>query len=359
MKKKVINSIIGTLITLSGAQAQVGIGNADPHTGAILDLNNQQQKGLALAVLSAPVADTIGLVYFDVEDSVVKYFEGSIGYNGLSPWKYKYNGSISSDTYYQQGGNVGIGISTPLGKLSVANGSPVALNLTQGHLLIGTPDGSGTYSTFLSVDDDEIMAHDGTVVPVLNLQKSGGTVAVGGNITATDYNSNIDDPTTGINGPVPSGGIIMWRGAIVDIPDGWHLCDGAAGTPDLRERFVVGAGTANTTNPVDNSTPYANGANGGNNEVALTTGQLPPHSHTASCSTNGDHTHSYNDKTVSREDVNGSNFNNQGINGVPDPVRTTGTAGSHSHTITIDNTGSGQSHENRPPFFALAFIMKL
>lgn len=43
---------------------------------------------------------------------------------------------------------------------------------------------------------------------------------------------------------VPLGGIIQWSGAIVDIPVGWQLCDGTNGTPDLRNKFVPGAGDA-------------------------------------------------------------------------------------------------------------------
>lgn len=43
---------------------------------------------------------------------------------------------------------------------------------------------------------------------------------------------------------IPSGIITIWSGAIVNIPAGWHLCDGTAGTPDLRDRFIVGAGNA-------------------------------------------------------------------------------------------------------------------
>ena len=42
---------------------------------------------------------------------------------------------------------------------------------------------------------------------------------------------------------VPIGGIINWSGAIVDIPAGYQLCDGTNGTPNLRDKFVVGAGT--------------------------------------------------------------------------------------------------------------------
>ncbi len=44
------------------------------------------------------------------------------------------------------------------------------------------------------------------------------------------------------SGGVPSGTITLWSGAIVDIPSGWYLCDGNNQTPNLKNRFVVGAG---------------------------------------------------------------------------------------------------------------------
>jgi len=50
-------------------------------------------------------------------------------------------------------------------------------------------------------------------------------------------------------GGVPSGTITLWSGAIVDIPSGWFLCDGNNGTPNLKNRFIIGAG--GTYNPGD------------------------------------------------------------------------------------------------------------
>lgn len=41
-----------------------------------------------------------------------------------------------------------------------------------------------------------------------------------------------------------TGIICLWSGAVVDIPEGWHLCDGTEDTPDLRNKFVIGAGDA-------------------------------------------------------------------------------------------------------------------
>src|SRR5690606_30158697 len=88
---------------------------------------------------------------------------------------------------------------------------------------------------------------------------------------------------------VPKGVIQMWSGAINQIPTGWVLCAGgtvqaADGTtlsvPDLRDRFVVGAGLS-----------YQVGERGGAAQVTLTVDQLPPHTHSGTTDIAGDHTH--------------------------------------------------------------------
>lgn len=117
---------------------------------------------------------------------------------------------------------------------------------------------------------------------------------------------------------VPSGIICMWSGSV--IPTGWNLCDGTNGTPDLRDRFIVGAGNT-----------YEIGNSGGSNSVTLTVEQMPSHSHT------------YSDTYAS---------GNDGQTGAG-AVRSSNTS-----TKSTSNTGGGQAHENRPPYYALAFIMK-
>ena len=67
---------------------------------------------------------------------------------------------------------------------------------------------------------------------------------------------------------VPSGCILMWSGPTSTIPNGWHLCDGSNGTPDLRNRFIVGAGST-----------YGTGDTGGTNSVQLTLNQIPSRTH--------------------------------------------------------------------------------
>jgi microcystin-dependent protein len=174
----------------------------------------------------------------------------------------------------------------------------------------------------------------------------------------------------------PSGGIILWSGSIASIPSGWLLCDGTNGTPNLRDRFVVGAGST-----------YAVGATGGSDTVSLAEANLPAHSHTYSGTTGGqsnNHTHTgttdiqgehthpiFRDLQSSSGVLPNSIAANQGIsnfgpvNTQPSGahahnVSTSGASADHSHNFsgTTSSVGSGAAHENRPPYFALAYIMK-
>lgn len=141
---------------------------------------------------------------------------------------------------------------------------------------------------------------------------------------------------------VPPGVICMWSGSSVSIPEGWALCDGENGTPDMRGRFVVGAGGS-----------YDPGDTGGANSVQLTEAQMPSHSHSGSTNTTGSHSHSITRVTGS---VSSGNYSLSGSAGA---LSYSGSAGNHSHSITTNTKGGNQSHENRPPYYALAYIMRL
>jgi len=147
---------------------------------------------------------------------------------------------------------------------------------------------------------------------------------------------------------IPSGLISLWSGSIASIPAGWLLCDGTNGTPNLQDRFVVGAGNS-----------YAVNDTGGADSVTLTSSQIPAHTHTFSgtTSTTGAHTHAITIRS-SGESLIGQNAG-YGGNGVTGNA-STGSAGNHNHTFsgTTSSTGSDSSHENRPPYYALAYIMK-
>ena len=179
----------------------------------------------------------------------------------------------------------------------------------------------------------------------------------------------VDDQVGTISG-VPSGVITMWSGAIANIPSGWALCNGSNGTPDLRDRFIVGAGGA-----------YSVGDTGGSQDVVLSESQMPIHNHAGSSDSTGAHTHDVS--TVSAGEhtheyqcdpaplgdgmpgmaepvaSNGTIVRNTELSGEHTHAGTAASAGAHTHAITVGNAGSGEAHENRPPYYALAYIMKL
>lgn len=167
---------------------------------------------------------------------------------------------------------------------------------------------------------------------------------------------------------IPSGGIIMWSGLIADIPTGWHLCDGTNSTPDLRNSFVVGAGDE-----------YTKGDTGGAKTTNLTSGQLPSHTHTFSA-TSGTTTgldgqfQGIDDNNTSYKLriglANGvfSTSNHTGpyissetkVQNSTYPSRVNFNGNNHTHSVsgTTASVGDGDDIENRPPYYALAYIMK-
>jgi len=124
----------------------------------------------------------------------------------------------------------------------------------------------------------------------------------------------------------PNGMITLWNGSIGSIPAYWRLCNGANGTPDLRDRFVVGAGNT-----------YGVGNTGGQQSVTLLLSQIPSHQHDFLKRTAG-HAGSGDEEAF------------------PGPFSYNDGSGT---TIYTDFQGGSGSHENRPPYYALCFIMKV
>jgi microcystin-dependent protein len=156
-------------------------------------------------------------------------------------------------------------------------------------------------------------------------------------------------------GTIPVGGIILWSGAVNAVPDGWALCNGTQNTPDLRGRFVMGGGGTRAV-----------GVTGGTETVTLTESQLPAHNHrvSGSTSTGGDHSHPYDDVYFSECCPNNGwrgSGDSDWDNGPWATRRNTLNAGSHSHTfdVTSASTGGGQAIDNLPPFYVLAYIMRI
>ena len=163
---------------------------------------------------------------------------------------------------------------------------------------------------------------------------------------------NISGNGSGLSGieAFVTGMIILWSGAANAIPSGFVLCNGSNSTPDLRGRFVVGY--SNTDGD------YDVGDAGGSKQVTLSESQLPSHNHSASSSVSDPgHAHSYIDQYVVIN--NGyrpwpANNNDCAQRNINTGSQTTGI----SVSTTIGNTGSGSAIENRPPYYALCYIMK-
>ena len=118
---------------------------------------------------------------------------------------------------------------------------------------------------------------------------------------------------------VPVGGIIMWSGATNNIPTGWALCDGQNGTPNLQDKFIVGAGST-----------YAVDATGGSADATLVS-----------------HTHNllYNHGSFG------------GSSGAVTP-RSGNTPVTPGISGRVSTEGSSATNANLPPYYALAYIIK-
>lgn len=200
-----------------------------------------------------------------------------------------------------------------------------------------------------------------------NVLLGNGTSAIQGVAPGTSGNLLTSNGTTWTSAAPPTsfitGMILMWSGAIATIPSGWALCNGLNGTPDLRDRFIIGASQDSSGTARTNVTGSLTQTGGTKDAIVVS------HTHTATTSSAGSHTHRValasdggsplstltSDNYVAR---NGSDYNLQGV-ATGSSVGISGTSGTHTHPVTVDTAGSSGTNQNLPPYYALAFIMKL
>ncbi len=237
-------------------------------------------------------------------------------------------------------------------ELSDANGSVLVANAALQTVIAGNP----TLYIGLKVSGANEIAPRQQLLAVPfaimagDVRQTSGGLTVNGTLTVTN-SLRVNAPAT-IDGygTVPINGIIMWYGNTNTIPANWALCNGANGTPDLRSRFVVGAGS-----------DYALGAKGGATNTTLTAAQLPAHQH------------QYEDGYFNQASSSGSvytNFQNSALNGGVTDTGNPKLYGSNDEDsnnnfiywrgmMTHNNSGGGSAHENRPPYYALYYIMRI
>lgn len=223
-------------------------------------------------------------------------------------------------------------------------------------------------SVLLRSDGTNILEQLDQVVGNLNV---GGNVSAGGNVsvtgTSTLGNALILGGSPGTSGQVVvsqgagvapawgqafvTGMIMMWSGTIATIPSGWALCNGASGTPDLRDRFIVGASVDSGGQSVTTITG-GNTKTGGSKDAIVVS-----HNHTATTTaTDSGHIHAVPEST---QLLNSGNGFATGVTGTPRTVNSLTGFANISASTTVNSTGSSGTNANLVPYFALAFIMKL
>lgn len=181
---------------------------------------------------------------------------------------------------------------------------------------------------------------------------------------------------------LPRGIITMWSGATNAVPSGWALCDGNNGTPNLKDRFIVGAGQSygvgNTGGSITRTPSVWTNAAGTGIQVAgtaINVSQMPWHTHSGSVGSDA----SINTEQQTQDATHGTWLNSSLFDSESGwaPSRVRKPLQEFSASLSINGTGGNQPHYHgvtdnghahtaaasaidvRPPYYALAFIMKL
>jgi hypothetical protein len=338
-----------------------------------LDLTNTNDKALILptsTVIPTSVGTyTVSGMVFYYNDKI--FLKTSTGVNVLSPWIY--GGVPANGIYSEVGLPIGIGIAPLLNSsaiLTIADAtSEVTVTTSTASVVIGDNDFNATH---MLIDKDELLVKtDANTAGTLKLQEGGGTVQVGQSTTVQSTLNVYGNIKQNDFDLLPLGTIIMWGGTLSGVNPlisgvantNWALCNGAAlpaatvtalngltNLPDLRDRFVVGAGLS-----------YTYGITGGAASVAHTHDVNPASFDTPA----GEGTHAHSgttsgpsgtyDPAVSLTTQNVASDNHTHT------FSTDATQGGHIHSIDVPNTTSGAASntENRPPYIGIFYLMKI
>lgn len=255
----------------------------------------------------------------------------------------------------------------PVTKLYVIQNASSYTATVYASTVIGNTTAAGT-GAVIPTGKSVLVRCDGTNVfdqfnHVINNMSFGGNASIAGTTTLLD--DLILNGSSGTAGQVVvsqgagtypvwgnafvAGMIMMWSGSIGTIPSGWLLCDGTNGTPNLRDRFVVGAGNT-----------YAVNATGGSADAVVVS-----HTHTAT-STVTDPGHKHQAYTIYSNSGGGygANWNVDGPftwpNGATTVLSSNMQNATTGVTVATTNASAGVSgtNANLPPYYALAYIMK-
>jgi hypothetical protein len=167
-----------------------------------------------------------------------------------------------------------------------------------------------------------------------------------------------DIQTLTAHAAMPTGAIILWSGAVASIPTGWALCDGTSGTPDLRNRFVYGAGgsgylTPGATGGASSAISSGDGSHnhsGATGAHQLTVAEMPSHAHAFTVT-------ALNADSLGVGALTGGTANTAGDGSFSGTTAAQGGDQAHTHTLGTDGAHS-HSVATIPPYMALCYLMK-
>tara|TARA_B100000700_G_scaffold317765_1_gene409687 strand:- start:1156 stop:2733 length:1578 start_codon:yes stop_codon:yes gene_type:complete len=255
------------------------------------------------------------------------------------------------------GTGLGINVTPSSYRLDVNGNTRVTGNLTVTGNITGVVSGTAVNCTNVDIATDTSTNAD-HYVNFTNTQSGIQRIQTDSTLkynpaTDTLKVTNLEISGSG-GGVVPVGGIIIWSGAQNAIPTGWALCDGSSGRPDLRNRFVIGAGSS-----------YSVGSTGGFSDAINI-------SHTHTTNSTGSHAHGVSDPGHLHSYLRTTNFASGGGDAsnrrAPFQETSTNTAGNFtgisissggSHSHNVNSSGSSGTGRNLPPYYALCYIIKL
>ena len=309
----------------------VGIGTATPST----QLHIHEASASACSVT---ISNTEGTGTIKADGDVLTYgADGHVFTNQAGSTKLKLDTANS---------RLGVNTGSPTHTLHVAGDAKFTGAITADGGINATITGNAATASDLSINATNKLLYQSS-----NNDTSSLPAGTSGQLLQSNGSSAPSWVDAG--GTVPVGGIIIWSGAQAAIPSGWALCNGANSTPDLRNRFVVGAGSS-----------YSVGNTGGNKDAVNI-------SHTHTTASGGSHGHGVNDPGHTHSYVEKYNHTSGGgdssWNRAPHASRT-GTTGSSvtgitiqsggSHSHTVNSSGVSGTDKNMPPYYALCYIMR-
>jgi len=334
-------------LTIQGDQVGVNINNPDAHLHVCNSNANNSSSPTSVKISNSEGTYEIGV-------------DADTAYNNADSHRFQ---NESKAVAYGQWDANGLGVNCNPGsyRFEVAGSAKISTSLRVGSLLHS--DGTSYKPNDLSISATNRVLYQASTTNTVAL----GVGTAGQFLRTNGASSAPSWETISTSGIVPVGGIIIWYGSEASIPSGWSICNGSTvggnATPDLRNRFVLGAGTGNGGQAPGTTGGYEDAIVVSHTHSTNSTGSHghgisdPGHTHSYTKTTNdqGVDTDSHHHDTSVRQGTDGSNTGTSAWSGSGISVNS---GGSHSHTANSPTGSVSGTDRNMPPYYCLCYIMR-